>query len=71
MEIRLARANSLIDVKNNDNIDVVTGFPATIMERVSLIEFQSTKSLPLISTQDSASHCAVEEPEASGAPHIH
>lgn len=41
MEIRLARANSLIDIKNNGEVSMVTGWPDAIMERVSLYTSQS------------------------------
>ena len=36
MEIRLARANSLIDLENGGEVSMVTGWPEAIMERVSL-----------------------------------
>ena len=41
MEIRLARANSLIDIENNGEVSMVTGWPDAIMERVSLYTSQS------------------------------
>ncbi|KAH9021473.1 hypothetical protein EDB85DRAFT_417747 [Lactarius pseudohatsudake] len=34
MEIRLARANSFIDIENSDHAEVVTGAPTAIMERI-------------------------------------
>ena len=43
MEIRLARANSLVDMENNGGVNMVTGFPAAIMERVGLITSQSAE----------------------------
>jgi hypothetical protein len=36
MEIRLARANSLIDIGNGGHVEVVTGTPARITERVCM-----------------------------------
>ena len=35
MESRLVHANSLLDIENKDHIDVVTGTPAAITEKVS------------------------------------
>jgi hypothetical protein len=52
METRLARANSLIDVENNGGINMVTGLPAAIMERVGLIACRSAESMSLIYSQD-------------------
>jgi hypothetical protein len=46
METRLARANSLIDIENNGGINMVTGLPAAIMERVSLIFSPSQSAEP-------------------------
>jgi len=46
MEIRLARANSLVDIENNGGVNMVTGLPAAVMERVSLIASQSTELFP-------------------------
>jgi hypothetical protein len=48
MEIRLARANSLIDIENNSGINMVTGLPAAITERVGLIASQSAELMSLI-----------------------
>ena len=48
METRLARANSLIDIKNNGEVSMVTGWPDAVMERVSLHSFQSTLLMSLI-----------------------
>ena len=36
MEIRLARANSIIDIENGDHVEVVTGAPAAITEKVGV-----------------------------------
>ena len=49
MEIRLARASSLVDIENSGSVNMVTGLPAAIMERVGLIypiASQSTEFIP-------------------------
>lgn len=68
METRLARANSLIDIENNGEVGMVTGWPDSVMERVCLIISQSAEFMLLIYIQDQPSHCVVEESKASGVP---
>ena len=40
MEARLVRANSLLDIENKDHVEVVTGTPAAITEKVSCRQAQ-------------------------------
>jgi len=68
METRLARANSLIDIENNGEVGIVTGWPDGIMERVRLIISQFIELMLLIYIQDQPSYCVVEELKASGVP---
>lgn len=69
MEIRLAHADSLIDVKNNrGGVSMVTGWPDGIMEQVSLNTSQFNLLMRLIYTQDQPSHCVVEKSKGSGVP---
>lgn len=42
MEIRLARASSLIDVENSGDAGVVTGLPDAVTERVSVLPLAPT-----------------------------
>lgn len=43
MKIRLAHANSIIDIENSGGTNMVTGLPAPIMEQVGLIASQSAE----------------------------
>lgn len=52
METRLARANSLIDIENNGEVGMVTGWPDGIMERVCPVVSRSAKLMLLIYIQD-------------------
>jgi hypothetical protein len=66
METRLACAHSLIDIENNGEVGMVTGWPDGIMERVHLIISQFVELMSLIYIQDQPSYCVVEESKASG-----
>jgi hypothetical protein len=66
MEARLVHANSLLDIENRSHVDVVTGTPAAITEKVKLRR-SPVISISIISALDQTSRRTVKEPKASGA----
>jgi hypothetical protein len=68
MEIRLARANSLIDIEDGGDAGVVTGVPAMITEWVSCVVPQPAQSISPSYTPDKAPCCFIKEQKGSGAP---
>ncbi len=66
MEIRLACANSFIDIENGGDAGVVTGLPAAITERVRCLPPQSLQSISLSCTADTTPCRIIKEQKGSG-----
>lgn len=66
MEIRLACANSLINIENGNDAGVVTGLLATIMEHVRCLPPWSLQSISLSCIADTVPCCIIKEQKASG-----